>query len=117
MRISDWSADVCSSDLLLLRGLWDGESEARFVGEEIEALVARDKNHDLKQVAILVRTGAQTREFEERFITLGLPYRVVGGPRFYERLEIRDALSSEEHTSVLPSLIRIQYTVFCLTKK
>src|SRR3546814_1994822 len=93
MRISDWSADVCSSDLLLLRGLWDGESEARFVGEEIEALVARDKNHDLKQIAILVRTGAQTREFEERFITLGLPYRVVGGPRFYERMEIRDALA------------------------
>src|SRR3546814_12603916 len=68
MRISDWSSDVCSSDL-------------------------RDKNHDLKQVAILVRTGAQTREFEERFITLGLPYRVVGGPRFYERMEIRDALA------------------------
>src|SRR3546814_16522815 len=67
-----------AGEKLRLRGLWDGEAEARFVGEEIEALVARDKNHDLKQIAILVRTGAQTREFEERFITLGLPYRVVG---------------------------------------
>jgi len=76
-----------------LRGLWDGEAEARFVGEEIEALIARDRNHPLSEVAILVRIGAQTREFEERFITLGLPYRVVGGPRFYERLEIRDALA------------------------
>ncbi|MGF1629645.1 MAG: ATP-dependent helicase [Kiloniellaceae bacterium] len=87
-----WTEDD-EGEKIRLRGLWDGESEARFVGEEIEALIARDKNHDLKQVAILVRTGAQTREFEERFITLGLPYRVVGGPRFYERLEIRDALA------------------------
>ncbi|NIA68656.1 UvrD-helicase domain-containing protein [Pelagibius litoralis] len=78
---------------LRLRGLWDGEAEARFVGEEIEAMQARDKDLDLNQIAILVRTGAQTREFEERFITLGLPYRVVGGPRFYERMEIRDALA------------------------
>ncbi|WP_420349799.1 ATP-dependent helicase [Pelagibius sp.] len=80
-------------DLIRLRGLWDGEAEARFVGEEIEAMQARDKALDLKEIAILVRTGAQTREFEERFITLGLPYRVVGGPRFYERMEIRDALA------------------------
>ncbi|HEY9539802.1 MAG TPA: UvrD-helicase domain-containing protein [Kiloniellaceae bacterium] len=87
-----WTEDE-EGEKLRLRGLWDGEAEARFVGEEIEALVARDKNHDLKQIAILVRTGAQTREFEERFITLGLPYRVVGGPRFYERMEIRDALA------------------------
>ena len=87
-----WTEDE-EGEKIRLRGLWDGEAEARFVGEEIEALIARDKNHDLKQVAILVRTGAMTREFEERFITLGLPYRVVGGPRFYERLEIRDALA------------------------
>ena len=80
-------------EMLRLRGLWDGEAEARFVGEEIEAMQARDKALTLKEIAILVRTGAQTREFEERFITLGLPYRVVGGPRFYERLEIRDALA------------------------
>ncbi|MEQ8354902.1 MAG: UvrD-helicase domain-containing protein [Kiloniellaceae bacterium] len=87
-----WTEDE-EGEKVRLRGLWDGEAEARFVGEEIEALIARDKDHDLKQIAILVRTGAQTREFEERFITLGLPYRVVGGPRFYERLEIRDALA------------------------
>ncbi len=74
-----------------IRGLWDGEAEARFVGEEIEAL--QRQGHRLSEIAILVRTGAQTREFEERFITLGLPYRVVGGPRFYERREIRDALA------------------------
>ncbi|MGE5768168.1 MAG: ATP-dependent helicase, partial [Bacteroidota bacterium] len=87
-----WTEDD-EGEKLRLRGLWDGEAEARFVGEEIEALVARDKKHPLSQIAILVRTGAQTREFEERFITLGLPYRVVGGPRFYERMEIRDALA------------------------
>jgi ATP-dependent DNA helicase UvrD/PcrA len=87
-----WTEDE-EGEKIRLRGLWDGESEARFVGEEIEALIARDKDHGLDQIAILVRTGAQTREFEERFITLGLPYRVVGGPRFYERQEIRDALA------------------------
>jgi DNA helicase-2/ATP-dependent DNA helicase PcrA len=74
-----------------LRGLWDGEAEARFVGEEIEA--RQRQGHKLSEIAILVRAGSQTREFEERFITLGLPYRVIGGPRFYERLEIRDALA------------------------
>ncbi|WP_422365364.1 ATP-dependent helicase [Pelagibius sp.] len=87
-----WTEDG-EGEKLRLRGLWDGEAEARFVGEEIEAMQAREKDLDLKQIAILVRTGAQTREFEERFITLGLPYRVVGGPRFYERMEIRDALA------------------------
>jgi DNA helicase-2/ATP-dependent DNA helicase PcrA len=70
---------------------WDGEEEARQIGEEIEAL--QRKQHALREVAILVRAGFQTREFEERFITLGIPYRVIGGPRFYERLEIRDALA------------------------
>ena len=74
-----------------LAALNDGEEEARFVGDEIEAL--QRKGYALKQIAVLVRAGFQTREFEERFLTLGLPYRVVGGPRFYERLEIRDALA------------------------
>jgi len=60
-------------------------------GDEIEALHRRQ--HALKEIAILVRAGFQTREFEERFIALALPYRVVGGPRFYERQEIRDALA------------------------
>ena len=74
-----------------VHGLWDGEAEARFVGEEVEAL-QRDGAH-LDEVAILVRASFQTREFEERFITLGLPYRLIGGTRFYERLEIRDAIA------------------------
>ncbi|MBU0795662.1 MAG: UvrD-helicase domain-containing protein [Alphaproteobacteria bacterium] len=74
-----------------VRGVWDGEEEARTVGEEVEALQRKD--HALSQIAVLVRAGFQTREFEERFITLGVPYRVVGGPRFYERLEIRDAIA------------------------
>src|SRR5690606_19040874 len=74
-----------------VRGLWDGEAEARFVGEEIEALQRRGQ--PLSEIAILVRTGAQTREFEERFVAIGLPYRVIGGPRFYERREVRDALA------------------------
>ncbi len=74
-----------------LRGLWDGEAEARFVGDEIEAL--QRGGVALREIAVLVRAGFQTREFEERFLTLGVPYRVIGGPRFYERLEIRDALA------------------------
>jgi DNA helicase-2/ATP-dependent DNA helicase PcrA len=78
-------------DQIRIRGVWDGEEEARQVGEEIEALQRRGTA--LGRIAILVRAGFQTREFEERFITLGLPYRVVGGPRFYERQEVRDALA------------------------
>jgi DNA helicase-2/ATP-dependent DNA helicase PcrA len=74
-----------------LRGVWDGEEEARWVGDEIEAL--QNKGEKLSEMAILVRAGFQTREFEERFLTLGLPYRVIGGLRFYERQEIRDALA------------------------
>ncbi len=78
-------------EVVRLRGLWDGEEEARMVGEEIEAY--QRKGVPLGHIAILVRAGFQTREFEERFIKLGLPYRVLGGPRFYERQEIRDALA------------------------
>jgi DNA helicase II / ATP-dependent DNA helicase PcrA len=70
---------------------WDSEEEARIIGDEIEAL--QHKKHALNEMAILVRASFQMREFEERFITLGLPYRVIGGPRFYERAEIRDALA------------------------
>jgi ATP-dependent DNA helicase UvrD/PcrA len=76
---------------VFLRGVWDGEEEARWTGDEIEALQRRGQS--LSQIAILVRAGFQTREFEERFIRLNLPYRVLGGPRFYERQEIRDALA------------------------
>ncbi|TNE35605.1 MAG: ATP-dependent DNA helicase [Alphaproteobacteria bacterium] len=72
-----------------VRGVWDGGEEARTICDEIETL-QRD-GHRLADIAILVRASFQMREFEDRFITLGLPYRVVGGPRFYERQEIRDA--------------------------
>jgi ATP-dependent DNA helicase UvrD/PcrA len=74
-----------------IRGVWDGESEARMVGETVETL-QREKI-SLENMAVLVRASFQMREFEERFITLGLPYRVIGGPRFYERQEIRDAIA------------------------
>jgi DNA helicase-2/ATP-dependent DNA helicase PcrA len=78
-------------------GAWDSEEEARAIGEEIEQMQrdARDEgqDHPLDEIAILVRASFQMREFEERFIQLGLNYRVIGGPRFYERAEIRDALA------------------------
>ncbi|MEP9396243.1 UvrD-helicase domain-containing protein [Mesorhizobium sp. KR2-14] len=70
---------------------WDSEEEARAIGEEIEQL--QRKGHALNDMAILVRASFQMREFEDRFVTLGLNYRVVGGPRFYERQEIRDAMA------------------------
>ena len=76
---------------LQVRAVWDGESEARFICDEIETLQLAGGSLD--QVAILVRASFQMREFEERLITLGVPYRVVGGPRFYERAEIRDAIA------------------------
>jgi DNA helicase-2/ATP-dependent DNA helicase PcrA len=72
-------------------GAWDSEEEARAIGEEIEELQRKGQN--LNEIAILVRASFQMREFEDRFVTLGLSYRVIGGPRFYERAEIRDALA------------------------
>jgi DNA helicase-2/ATP-dependent DNA helicase PcrA len=72
-------------------GVWDGPEEARRIGEEIESLQRRGQRLD--DVAILVRAQFQTRELEDRFIAIGLPYRIVGGFRFYERAEIRDALA------------------------
>ncbi|MET3660794.1 ATP-dependent helicase [Aquamicrobium ahrensii] len=70
---------------------WDSDEEARAVGEEIEALQRR--KHALNDIAILVRASFQMRAFEDRFIEIGLNYRVIGGPRFYERQEIRDAMA------------------------
>lgn len=72
-------------------GSWDSEEEARGIGEEIEQI--QRQGDKLNEIAILVRASYQMREFEDRFVTLGLPYRVIGGPRFYERAEIRDALA------------------------
>ncbi len=76
---------------VMVHAAWDSEEEARAVGEEIEQL--QRQNHNLNDMAILVRASFQMREFEDRFVTLGLNYRVIGGPRFYERLEIRDAMA------------------------
>lgn len=76
---------------VILRGVWDGETEAREIEENIEVL--QRKGSSLNEIAVLVRASFQMREFEERFITTGTPYRVIGGPRFYERMEIRDAIA------------------------
>ncbi|UYV36023.1 UvrD-helicase domain-containing protein [Rhodobacteraceae bacterium D3-12] len=79
-----------------LIGHWDGEEEARWVGDEIEAMQGGTRGMQpmsLDDLAILVRASHQMRAFEDRFLTIGLPYRVIGGPRFYERMEIRDAMA------------------------
>ena len=81
---------------LRLIGHWDGEEEARWIGEEIEAMQGGTRGlrqFSLDEMAILVRASHQMRAFEDRFLTIGLPYRVIGGPRFYERMEIRDAMA------------------------
>ncbi|MEO9338104.1 UvrD-helicase domain-containing protein [Mesorhizobium sp. SB112] len=75
---------------------WDSDEEARAIGEEIERHQRPDRNgkrHNLNDMAILVRASFQMRSFEDRFIEIGLNYRVIGGPRFYERQEIRDAMA------------------------
>ncbi len=72
-------------------GVWDGPAEARHVVEQMESLHRRGER--LSSMAVLVRAGFQTREFEERLITTGTPYRMIGGLRFYERQEIRDAMA------------------------
>ncbi|MCB1505594.1 MAG: UvrD-helicase domain-containing protein [Hyphomicrobiaceae bacterium] len=83
--------DGDSGEKVTVTGVWDDEEEARVIGEDIEQL--RRKHHSLDEIAILVRASFQMRAFEDRFVTLGLPYRVIGGPRFYERQEIKDAIA------------------------
>ena len=80
-----------SGERVTVVALWDSDEEGRMVGNRIEAL--RRDGEPLREIAILVRAGFQTRAFEERLINLGIPYRVVGGLRFYERQEIRDAIA------------------------
>jgi DNA helicase-2/ATP-dependent DNA helicase PcrA len=90
-----WTAEKGGEKVRLI-GHWDGEEEARWIGEEIEALQRGTRHlepYRLDDMAILVRASHQMRAFEDRFLTIGLPYRVIGGPRFYERLEIRDAMA------------------------
>jgi DNA helicase-2/ATP-dependent DNA helicase PcrA len=83
-----WTEDK-GGDKVQVRGVWDGEAESRLVADEIER--ARRNGRKYKDIAILVRASFQMRAFEERFVLLSLPYTVVGGPRFFERAEIRDA--------------------------
>ncbi|HHH89257.1 MAG TPA: DNA helicase II [Aliiroseovarius sp.] len=88
--------EIEDGEKVRLIGHWDGDEEARWVGEEIEALNRGSRGEppmNLDDMAILVRASHQMRAFEDRFLTIGLPYRVIGGPRFYERLEIRDAMA------------------------
>lgn len=90
-----WTAEH-GGELVRLIGHWDGEEEARWIGDEVEALAAGVRpvgRIPLDHQAILVRASHQMRAFEDRFLTIGLPYRVIGGPRFYERLEVRDAMA------------------------
>jgi DNA helicase-2/ATP-dependent DNA helicase PcrA len=88
--------DIGAGDKVEVQGCWDDEEEARVIGEDIEQF--QRQGQSLSEIAILVRASFQMRAFEDRFITLGLPYRVVGGPRFYERQEIRDATAYFEVT-------------------
>lgn len=83
--------DVDQGEKVVVRGTYDSDQEARFIGDEIEH--RQRQGHALSNMAILVRAGYQTREFEDRLLVLGVPYRVVGGQKFYERMEIRDALA------------------------
>ncbi|WP_299200843.1 UvrD-helicase domain-containing protein [uncultured Tateyamaria sp.] len=88
--------DKDEGEKVRLIGHWDGEEEARWIGEEIEAAQKGTRgvrSMSLEDMAILVRASHQMRAFEDRFLTIGLPYRVIGGPRFYERMEIRDAMA------------------------
>ena len=83
--------EVNDGQKVQVRGYWDGAEEARAVGEQVEDLQRQEQQ--LNEMAVLVRASFQTREFEERFLTLGVPYRLIGGTRFYERAEIRDAIA------------------------
>jgi len=80
-----------AGEKIKVQGVWDAEEEARAVATEAENL--HSKNEKFSEMAVLVRASFQMREFEDRFLSLGLPYRVIGGPRFYERAEIRDAMA------------------------
>lgn len=80
-----------AGEKVTITGAWDSQEEARLISDEVEAMQSKGEN--LAEVAILVRISAQMREIEERFVHVGVPYRVIGGPRFYERAEIRDAMA------------------------
>jgi DNA helicase II / ATP-dependent DNA helicase PcrA len=81
--------DLDQGERVLVRGIWDGEAEARLIADDIEQWRRSDRRYD--EAAVLVRASWQMRAFEERFLMLQIPYKVIGGPRFFERAEIRDA--------------------------
>ena len=81
----------CDNSKIKVVSVYSGEDEAKYVVEEIENL--RRNGNDYSQMAVLVRTAFQTREFEEKFMAEAIPYQVIGGQKFYERAEIRDALA------------------------
>ena len=83
--------DAGAGDLVKVRGVWDGEQEARLICDDITSWKQSSRRY--AECAVLVRASWQMRAFEERFIVTGTPYRVIGGPRFFERQEIRDALA------------------------
>ncbi|MGF1463716.1 MAG: ATP-dependent helicase [Maricaulaceae bacterium] len=83
-----WTEDQ-GGDKVRVKGVWDGEAEARTIADEIENWVSKDRPY--ADCAVLVRASHQMRAFEERFLMIGVPYKVIGGPRFFERAEIRDA--------------------------
>ena len=85
-----WTAEQ-GGEKVSVNAVWDGRAEARAIGEIIEEQQRKQK--PLSETAILVRAGFQTREFEEQFLTLAIPYRIIGGVRFYERAEIRDTMA------------------------
>lgn len=94
----------CDNTKIKVISVYSGEDEAKYVVEEIEA--QKRRGNDYSQMAVLVRTAFQTREFEEKFIAEAIPYQVIGGPKFYERAEIRDALAYFRvvcsHTTIWP---------------
>ncbi|MEO0881172.1 MAG: UvrD-helicase domain-containing protein [Pseudomonadota bacterium] len=91
LHVGSEQAEDVDAEKVKVRGLWDGEAEARLIGDDIEAWRASGRTY--ADCAILVRASWQMRLFEERMILLGVPYRVIGGPRFFERAEIRDAMA------------------------
>ncbi len=91
LYVGDDQADDPDAEKVKVRGLWDGDAEARMICDDIESW--RGKGGNYADCAILVRASWQMRLFEERLIILGIPYRVIGGPRFFERAEIRDAMA------------------------
>ena len=87
----DLRSELGEGEKVLLRAHWDDAEEARAICDDMEA--AQRAGRRLSDMAVLVRASVQMRALEERFIEAGLPYKVIGGPRFYERLEVRDALA------------------------